>query len=1061
MRNKILSTICLFFVAQNYLYSQCTLTSPNVNPSVCLGNQINQNYSTNANISGPSNGLPAGVNYTFNNGIINFQGSSGSGGTYIFQIPLSGCPGGNDTILVDTLIVNPIVLPSFTQVAAICSGATIPALPTSSTNATPITGTWSPAINNTATTTYTFTPTAGQCATTATMTVTVNQPTTPTFTQVAAICSGGTFTLPTTSNNSITGTWSPAINNTATTTYTFTPTAGQCATTVTMTVTVNQPTTPTFTQVAAICNGGSFTLPTTSNNIITGTWSPAINNTSTTTYTFTPTAGQCATTATITVTVNQPVTPTFTQLAAICNGGTFTLPTTSNNSITGTWSPAINNTATTTYTFTPTAGQCATTATMTVSVNQPVTPTFTQLAAICNGGTFTLPTTSNNSITGTWSPAINNTATTTYTFTPTAGQCATTATMTVTVNQPVTPTFTQVAAICNGGTFTLPTTSNNSITGTWSPAINNTATTTYTFTPTAGQCATTATMTVVVNPNTTPLFTQVGPYCQESTPAVLPTTSNNGITGSWSPSTISTALAGTTVYTFTPTSTAPSTCATNTSMSITINSPAIVDAGADITICYNTSTQITGNFSGATSTITWYSLGGGQFQNNTIPSTLFFPSLAENSIGTAVLILTSNDPVGPCNAATDTLIITIGEADFVTANSLDTIQICSGDSITLNGQGANYYIWSGGIQNNVPFAPLISGWYEVNGYINPQCFDNDFVYLNVLDTPLFGLPDDTLICSGTLLELVNEYSDEAVTWMWNSNYFNVDTISIFPINPDYLFYESVHNSGCSYYDSMYVHTPIIPQPNIIGDTTGCSNAYWMQYSTFNSGNQIEWEIINGNVMALNYNNIYVHFDDSLTAKIIVKENPWATNCIGTDTLNIALSDGPALEPANINILYPGSNVLYTSIDYPIMNWGYESKIDQLPIYINQHNQYCEFIPLDTTNYYYWVEVGNNEQCLTKSYLQHPTFQSNITEIDASQLLLTIFPNPTLGELKISNENLMDVNYQLIDATGRIVYYSKVKAKSIETLDISHLNNGCYFFKVQNSAKPFIERILKF
>jgi hypothetical protein len=210
-------------------------------------------------------------------------------------------------------------------------------------------------------------------------------------------------------------------------------------------------------------------------------------------------------------TVNPNVTPTFTQIAAICSGATLAaLPTTSNNSVTGNWLPAINNTATTTYTFTPTAGQCATTTTMTITVNPNVTTTFTQVAAICSGATLAaLPTTSNNSITGTWSPAISNTATTTYTFTPTAGQCASATTMTISVNSNTTPTFTQVAAICSGATLAaLPTTSNNSITGTWSPEINNTATTTYTFTPTSGQCATTTTMTINVNPNpsTTPIF---------------------------------------------------------------------------------------------------------------------------------------------------------------------------------------------------------------------------------------------------------------------------------------------------------------------------------------------------------------------------------------------------------------------------------------------------------------------------------------------------------------------------------------------------------------------------
>jgi hypothetical protein len=134
---------------------------------------------------------------------------------------------------------------------------------------------------------------------------------------------------------------------------------------------------------------------------------------------------------------------------------------------------------------------------------QLVTPTFTAVAPICSGASLAaLPITSNNGITGTWSPALNNTATTTYTFTPTAGQCATTATLTITVNPNITPTFTAVAPICSGASLSaLPITSNNGITGTWSPALNNTLTTTYTFTPTAGLCATTATLTITVNPN--------------------------------------------------------------------------------------------------------------------------------------------------------------------------------------------------------------------------------------------------------------------------------------------------------------------------------------------------------------------------------------------------------------------------------------------------------------------------------------------------------------------------------------------------------------------------------
>ncbi|MDI9257027.1 hypothetical protein QHT84_06330, partial [Flavobacterium sp. YZ-48] len=504
------------------------------------------------------------------------------------------------------------VTPTFTQVAPICSGQALSPLPTTSNNG--VVGTWAPALNNTATTTYTFTPNPGECGTTTTMTIIVNNPVTPTFTQVAAICAGQTLTaLPTTSNNGITGTWSPALNNTATTTYTFTPNAGQCAGTTTMTITVNPVITPTFTAVSPICTGQSLSaLPTTSNNGITGTWSPALNNTATTTYTFTPTAGQCASTATLTITVNgNTITPTFTAIAPICSGQVLSaLPTTSNNGITGTWSPALNNTATTTYTFTPNTGQCATTTTLTITVNpNNIIPTFTSVGPICPGQTLSpLPTTSNNGISGSWSPALNNTATTTYTFTPNSGQCATSTTMQIVVNSTVTPTFTAVPPTCTG-TFIapLPTTSDNGITGTWSPAINNTATTVYTFTPNAGQCAITTTMTITITPRVTPTFTAVAPICSGDVLAPLPTNSNNGISGSWSPALNNTA---TTTYTFTP---SPGACANTTTLQITVV-PQVDPVVSVVESCASNTVTVTGplgpNYE--------YSIDGGAYQTNTV-----------------------------------------------------------------------------------------------------------------------------------------------------------------------------------------------------------------------------------------------------------------------------------------------------------------------------------------------------------------------------------------------------------------------------------------------------------
>ena len=92
----------------------------------------------------------------------------------------------------------------------------------------------------------------------------------------------------------------------------------------------------------------------------------------------------------------------------------------------------------------------------------------------------------------------------------------------VTITSPTTPLFSSIGPLCQNSTPpALPSSSTNSINGTWSPATINTSsvgTTTYTFTPVAGQCATTATLAIEITGTTTPSFTATpaATLCQSS-----------------------------------------------------------------------------------------------------------------------------------------------------------------------------------------------------------------------------------------------------------------------------------------------------------------------------------------------------------------------------------------------------------------------------------------------------------------------------------------------------------------------------------------------------------------
>lgn len=248
----------------------------------------------------------------------------------------------------------------------------------------------------------------------------------------------------------------------------------------------------------------------------------------------------CISTESVIVTVNAPETATFNQIGPLCEGVVPpTLPATSTNGITGTWSPNVISTTTlgtTTYTFTPDNGQCSfTTATMDITINPNVVLTFADVPAFCQGTAApSFPTqTSAPVIPGMWSPGtIANSASGSYTFTPSAGQCSSPASINITVKPLPVVDISSNAPICIGETLTL---SANTIDGgiyDWSGPNAFVATTedpilpnatladagTYTLqiTDTSG-CVGEASIDVVINSPVAPVLEPAGPFCNLNT----------------------------------------------------------------------------------------------------------------------------------------------------------------------------------------------------------------------------------------------------------------------------------------------------------------------------------------------------------------------------------------------------------------------------------------------------------------------------------------------------------------------------------------------------------------
>jgi gliding motility-associated-like protein len=316
----------------------------------------------------------------------------------------------------------------------------------------------------------------------------------PNFGNVGPFCQGMSYTLPSVSLNNVDGVWSPPFDNQSSGTYYFLPNDTTCNQPLQLTVQIVPQTTPIFNFATSLCENENLLFPVSTQTGAFGTWSPAFDNQNTTTYTFTPTistpAVGCPTPAQHTVSIIPSTVPTFSLIDSICLNGQLTFPTVSANSISGTWSPAFDNQNSATYTFTPDNSNTATCLVSTqhaMVIIPPVTPNFSFVNSLCEGASFVFPTTSINSISGTWTPAFNNQTSATYTFSPdistVLGACASSVNQTITIIPILSPSFNFVDSLCEDAMFNFPDVSIEGITGIWTPTFNNQATQNYTFTP--------------------------------------------------------------------------------------------------------------------------------------------------------------------------------------------------------------------------------------------------------------------------------------------------------------------------------------------------------------------------------------------------------------------------------------------------------------------------------------------------------------------------------------------------------------------------------------------------
>jgi hypothetical protein len=187
------------------------------------------------------------------------------------------------------------------------------------------------------------------------------------------------------------------------------------------------------------------------------------------------------------------------------------------------------------------------------------------------------------------------------------------------------------------------------------------------------------------------------------------------------------------------------TCTAEAQVTVTVEEVLVVSAGQDENVCENSGYEVV-----------LTSSPGDSYLWSTGETT---QSIVVSPLSTTTYTVTVSSGI---QEDTDDVTVFVNPNPDVVILNGDSVDIMSGDFVTLSASGANTYEWNNGAtQPNIAVSPSQTTTYEVRGYIG-DCYDEKQVTVNVIPEVEAYAGEDQEICLGDIVTLTATGGDEYV-----------------------------------------------------------------------------------------------------------------------------------------------------------------------------------------------------------------------------------------------------------------------------------------------------------